>query len=217
MSLWCLGIISSICLAVCNDAPFLFGRGTRQVMAAWVAVKYQKKRKGEEQKRGQRCGHADCSCGAAVAPCSTWPAPLGPIPGTNGLVPKATPKHLCLCCEKHKWLPATGVIWALRAPKWQKESEMSSRRLSAPEAQKVQNGVGEKVKMVEKELILTRFRLRFALLGPHTREAPGTHFGFFLPLWARRAQMTPVAPDNPNPGLIQHVLTVPGFAGFGCC
>ena len=29
--------------------------------------------------------------------------------------------------------------------------------------------------------------------GPLGREAPGTHFGLFFQLWARRAQMTPVA------------------------
>ena len=30
-------------------------------------------------------------------------------------------------------------------------------------------------------------------LGPRGREAPGTRFGLFLPLWVRRVQMTPVA------------------------
>ena len=37
----------------------------------------------------------------------------------------------------------------------------------------------------------------FDFLGLRGREAPGTHFRLFLPLWARRAQMTPVAgPEN---------------------
>ena len=45
--------------------------------------------------------------------------------------------------------------------------------------------------------ILALFRLHFGLFGP-----PGTHFGLSLPLWARRAQMTPVAgPENPSPGV----------------
>ena len=35
--------------------------------------------------------------------------------------------------------------------------------------------------------ILTLFRLHFRLFGPRGREAPGTHFGLFFQLWARRA------------------------------
>ena len=37
--------------------------------------------------------------------------------------------------------PATGVIWALRAKRWQDEFEMSSRGLSGPGVRKVQTRV----------------------------------------------------------------------------
>ena len=51
-------------------------------------------------------------------------------------------------------------------PKCRKESETSSRGLSAPRAQKVPNGVGKESKQLKKKSILTRFRLRLGLFGP---------------------------------------------------
>ena len=87
-------------------------------------------------------------------------------------------------------------------PKWQRESEMSSRGLSAWGAQKVQNGVKKESRstvFLTILTILTLFRLRFGLFGPLRPRGAGTHFGLSLPLWARRAQMTPVAgPENPK-------------------
>ena len=45
---------------------------------------------------------------------------------------------------------------------------------------------------------LTLFQFRFRLFGPRVREGPGTHFRTLFQLWARRAQMTPVAGKTPE-------------------
>ena len=70
-------------------------------------------------------------------------------------------------------------------PKWQKESETSSR--------KVPNGVENESKLTLFQLFWLFFDSVWDFLGPRGREAPGTRFGLFSTLWARRAQMTPVA------------------------
>ena len=85
--------------------------------------------------------------------------------------------------------PASGLIWALRAQSWKK----SSRGLSAPGSRKSKRS-RKRVKIVEKQSILTLFRLRFRLFwASRGREARELIFRLFFQLWARRAQMTPVA------------------------
>ena len=62
-----------------------------------------------------------------------------------------------------------------------------------PGAQKVANGVEKRVKIDCFSTILTLFRLPFRLLGPQAKRPWELIFRLFLQLWARRAQMTPVA------------------------
>ena len=90
--------------------------------------------------------------------------------------------------------PATGVIWALRAQSWKKSRKTGPR---GPGAQKVENGVEK----VEKQSILTLFRLRFRLFG--VSRPWELILRLFFQLWARRAQMTPVRRKSfRKPGLI---------------
>ena len=99
--------------------------------------------------------------------------------------------------------PATGVSHlGPRGLKCQKESEMSARGLSAPGAQKVQNGVENKSKFDCFSTILILFRLRFGLFGPPGQRGPGHSFRTLFatlgrkgpndPCSARRARDTPV-------------------------
>ena len=67
-------------------------------------------------------------------------------------------------------------------PKWQKDFEISSRRLSTLGAQKVENE--------SKSALLW---LRFGLFGPLGLRGLRTHLRLFLPLWTRRSQVTPLA------------------------
>ena len=71
---------------------------------------------------------------------------------------------------------------------------MSSWALSAPGVQKVQNGVeNEPNSTIFHSTIVTLFRLRFGLFGTLAERLQEHIFALFLPLWARRAQITPVA------------------------
>ena len=78
--------------------------------------------------------------------------------------------------------PATGVFWALRAQSRKKVRKWVPRA-SPPQAPKSPKLSQKRVKIAEKWLILTHFRLSFGLLGARDREALGTHFGFFFRLW----------------------------------
>ena len=60
--------------------------------------------------------------------------------------------------------------------KSKKKSEMSPPAPLGPGVQKVQNGVENESRSTIFKTILTRFGLRFGLLGPRGREAPGTNF-----------------------------------------
>ena len=126
-----------------------------------------------------------------------------------------------------KLLPATGVVWALRAQSWKKSPKLSSWGLSAP---------GPKKSKTESEK--SQKRLFFNYFGSFSTPfstcwAPGTHF---------RTLFSSLGPKGPNdpcsssmdsqelpqfcfrknfrrrpPGLIQHelslLLLVPGAAG----
>ena len=61
----------------------------------------------------------------------------------------------------------------------------------------------------------TLFRLFF---NPRGREAPGTHFRTFFGLWARRAQMTPVAgeEDRNASSNSRGAVAFGGFSGAAC-
>ena len=75
--------------------------------------------------------------------------------------------------------PATGVIWALRAQSWKKSPKMSSLgplKVPGPKTESKKES-----KSTVFQLSLTLFRLRFRLLGPRGREAPGTHFRTLFP------------------------------------
>ena len=78
-------------------------------------------------------------------------------------------------------LVCLGIPWPCyrchSGPKWQKESEMSSRGLSAPGALKVNES---KANIFQPFLIV--FRLHFGLLGPPVPRGSGN--GLFLPPWA---------------------------------
>ena len=100
-----------------------------------------------------------------------------------------------------KLLPATGVIWALRAPKIGKSVQEFLGPLGRG-AQKIENGVEKESKSTVSTL-LTCFRLRFQLFGFQGERPRQLIFGRFFQLWVLLQgsnQMTPVS--------IQHVLTV---------
>ena len=78
-------------------------------------------------------------------------------------------------------LPATGVIWALRAQFRKKKSESESPGPLGPGGPKSPKRSLKRVKIDSFVTILTRFRLRFGLFGPPGPEAPGTHFRTFFP------------------------------------
>ena len=79
-------------------------------------------------------------------------------------------------------------------PKLEKESENEFSGPLGRGGPKSRKRSRKRVKIVEKQSILALFRLRFGLFAP--RELI---FRLFLQLWARRAQITPVAsPRNPN-------------------
>ena len=84
----------------------------------------------------------------------------------------------CLRNHTAKTFARYRVIWALRAQSWNKGPKTSSRGSGA---QKVKKQSRKTVKIVEKQSILTLFRL-WELI-----------FGLFSQLCARTAQMTPVA------------------------
>ena len=94
-----------------------------------------------------------------------------------------------------KLLRATGVIWALRAQSLKKSRKMSSR--GGP--QKVEKGVEKESESTVFQLFWLFFDSIFDFLGPGAERPQELIFGLFFQLWARRAQMTPVAgPGNPN-------------------
>ena len=84
--------------------------------------------------------------------------------------------------------PATGVIWAQSPKKVRKW-------VPGP----LGPGGRKSRKRVEKEPKIdyfSTFWTLFRLFDPRGREVPGTHFRTFFGLWARRAQMTPVAGEE---------------------
>ena len=98
-----------------------------------------------------------------------------------------------------KLLPATGVIWALRAQSWKESRKMSSRGLSAPGPKKSQT----ESKKSQNRLFFNyfdSFSTPFSTFWAPGPRGPGNSFSeLFFKLWARRAQMTPVAgPGNPK-------------------
>ena len=72
-------------------------------------------------------------------------------------------------------LPATGVIWALRAQSRKKVLKMSPWALSAPGVQKVQNGVENESKSTIFQLFRLVFDSVLDFLGPGSR-GPGDSF-----------------------------------------
>ena len=97
-------------------------------------------------------------------------------------------------------IPKVGVPWIWyrghlgpSGPKLEKSLKMSSgaERRRGPKSRKLsRNGVKNRLLFFT---IWALFRLRFRLFGPRSREVSGTHFRTPFQLWARRAQMTPVA------------------------
>ena len=81
--------------------------------------------------------------------------------------------HMLNSQELRKLLPATEVIWALRAQSCKESRKMSSQALSAPGSKKSRT---ESKRVNYFSTILTLFRLRFGLFGPWGRQGPGTHF-----------------------------------------
>ena len=86
--------------------------------------------------------------------------------------------------------PAMQGSFGPSGPKWQKESQMSSQCLGPKRP-------NESPKHGRMRVNINSFRLSslfcdsiLDLLGPRGREAPGTHFGLLLPLWAWRAFRT---------------------------
>ena len=105
---------------------------------------------------------------------------------------------------------ATGVIWALRAQSRKNES-LGPLGPGGPKSPKRSR---KRVKIDYFSTISTRSRLRFELFGPRGREVPGTHFRTFFRLWARRAQMTPVAGKRaPNTGPKKCTVSQVDWAG----
>ena len=71
--------------------------------------------------------------------------------------------------------------------------------LSASGPNKVQNGVDKESKSTIFSTILTLFDSVLDFLGPEAERAKELIFRLYSQLWARRAQMTPVAgPGNPK-------------------
>ena len=89
-----------------------------------------------------------------------------------------------------KLSPATGATWALRAQSGKRVRNEFPGPL-CPGGPKRPKRRRKSAKIVEREAILTRFNSVLDFLDPRSQEAPGTHFGVFLPLWAQRAQVTP--------------------------
>ena len=122
---------------------------------------------------------------------------------------------MCVCARRHgimwqqahstqevclKWEfrlgfpgPATGVIWA-SGPKVGKRVGKWVPGASRPQRPKSRKRSRKRVKIVEKQSILTLFRLRFGLFGPRGREAPGTHFPTLFPT------LGPEGPNDPCSG-----------------
>ena len=106
-----------------------------------------------------------------------------------------------------KFLPATGIICALRAQrgknslKWVPGTSRSST--SGAEESKTES---KKVKIVEQQSILTFFRLRvrhFGGFGAEGPRGPGTHFGFVFFQFGAEAPKWPLQqahgiPTQPN-------------------
>ena len=67
-----------------------------------------------------------------------------------------------------------------------------SRGREAPGVEKVE----KESKKSPKSPKIVNFGLFFDFFDPRAGEATGTHFGTFFGLWARRAQMTPVAGEE---------------------
>ena len=87
--------------------------------------------------------------------------------------------------KKKKRVVSTVVVYffffSVRAQNWKKSRKMSSRasRVRGPKSRKRSR---KRVEIVEKQSILTLFRLRLRLFGPRGREAPGTHFPSLFPI-----------------------------------
>ena len=80
-------------------------------------------------------------------------------------------------------LPATGLIWALRAQKVGKKVRKWVPGTSRPRGAKKSKRSRKRVEIDNFLTISTRFRLRFGLFGPRGREVPGTHFRTFFRLF----------------------------------
>ena len=91
--------------------------------------------------------------------------------------------------------PATGVIWALRAQmtpgKRVRKWVPGASRPGGPKSRKRSR---KRVKIVEKQSILTLFQLRLRLFGRRGREAPGTHCPTLFPT------LGPEGPNDPCSG-----------------
>ena len=71
--------------------------------------------------------------------------------------------------------PATGVIWALRAQSWKKSLSVGSGAFQAP-GPKSRKRSRKRVNIVEKQSILTLFRLHFRFFGAPGPKGPGNSF-----------------------------------------
>ena len=94
-------------------------------------------------------------------------------------------------CEK--LLPATGVIWALRAQSWDLSPKMSSRGLSAPRPKSSKMESKKSQNSWKNSLFWLFFDSIFDFLDPGAERPWELILGLFFHLWARRAQMIPVA------------------------
>ena len=102
-------------------------------------------------------------------------------------------KHHAYSCDLLRLLQGS---FGPFGPKVQKKPENGFPGPLGPGGRKSRKRVEKESKTSKNSLFWTLFRLFFDFFDPRGWEAPGTHFRTFFGLWARTAQMTPVAGEE---------------------